>query len=227
MSKLKDINELFPSVFEEDSDHGDSKHCNINRNGYFYHVTQQCWNHRNFYSFDAARYRDSLIKSTCKTHNVLLVMNVIMPNHTHEVFYSPDFSNIQAVIQIVNSKTSHFISNERRNIYGKETAKVFQFRPVYTPILNRNQFFYLIYYLYHNYDFLREANKDVPLSCFEMWKQKNAKEYYLQVFDKLFDLNIYEILKYCSELNKEEYQKLGNKLFKRFEESDKQLFSKN
>lgn len=223
--EIKNLESIFPGIEDNsNNNHGDSKHGNINKDGYIYHITQQCWNHKNYYSFESARYRDYLLKNICSKTGIVPLINVTMPNHSHDVLYSKDFSKIQSLYSLLNCRVSRFVKKDRQTILNKETALVFQQRPTYTPVENRSQLFYLVYYLFHNDDFLRESGKVAPYSCFADWAKGNFSGYNPSFFEKLFGLSVTDIINLCNTLSKEEFRAYGIKKYAKYENKDAILF---
>lgn len=227
MSNANSLTNIFSISEELTGIHGDSKRCNIDKTGYIYHITQQCWNHRNLFSFDAARYRDNMFKILGRKNGVVSLFNVVMPNHTHDVVYAQNFDDIQKVFILTNSRVAKFICKDRVQKLSKETPAVFQNRPVYTKISSRNQLFYLAYYLYHNPDFLKVENKGIPYSCFEEWQKGNYSGYKTETLEKLFAMPITKILELCKTLDKDSFRRKGNDLYEKYEAEDAILFTRS
>lgn len=207
---------------------GTAKNHNIETNAVFYHVIQQVDNRINLFSIDSAKHRDLLMKSVCQNMGILPIMNVIMPSHTHDVFLTDDVKKIGIMLRNVNRGTSVFIQKERLLKYGKKPDKVFSRYPGFKPIKSREQFFNLIKYLYDNPSYLKSQGLFVPYSCFDYWEKGYYKPYDINVFQKLFELTIEDIIKYCKELDKVQFSQLAKKLFGNDSAKyNNQIFKKN
>lgn len=126
----------------------------VDKAGHFYHVTQQGYSYGVTFSLNGAKHRMHLLYSICSRYRVMPLCNVVMPTHTHDIFYSDDFRNISKVMQSVNTSVSKFIHRERIANGRKDTDPVFASYPYYERIKDREHLFYTFKYLYENFEFL-------------------------------------------------------------------------
>lgn len=193
---------------------GTSKNRLIDRNGIFYHVIQQTDNRTNLFSGDAARHRDGLLKNMCPGLGIVPIINVIMPTHTHDVFLTDDVEKIRFLFRNLNRGTFVFIRNERAEKFRQSIQTVFANQPGYVVIKTREQFFCLIKYLYDNPAYLRQNGEFIPYSCFDAWEKGYFKPYKIELFYQIFGIKIEEILKYCHDLNKDEFYSFAKEKYR-------------
>lgn len=190
---------------------GTSQNGLVEPNGILYHVIQQTDNRTNLFSLEAAKHRDWLIKNACPEYEILPVINVIMPTHTHDVFLTNDVKKISAMLKNVNRGTAVFIRKERELKYKQKTQEVFAKYPGFVAIKNRLQFICLIKYLYDNPAYLKASGDFVPYSCFDAWEKGYFKPYNMQVFNQILNKDIAEILPLCKKMNKEQFREYAEK----------------
>ena len=132
-------------------------------------------NRSSLFSSDSARHRDSLLKSTCLRMGIEPIINVVMPNHTHDVFLTDDVTKISDLYKCINRGTAVFIKNEKLKKFNQSIQRVFNPSLGFVVIKNRRQFFELIKYLYDNPSYLKESGEFVPYSCFDLWEKRYFK----------------------------------------------------
>ena len=182
----------------------------LDRTGRFYHVTQQCYSFGNTFSLNSAKYRTHLLHEICRKNKVIVLCSIVMPTHTHDVFYSSEFSNIQHTVQAVNTAVSKYISKERN--YSKKEP-VFADLPSYERISDKSHLFYLFKYLYENPQYLKKEGKHVPYSCFDQWEKNYFKPYKTEAYKLLFNKELSEIVQMCMNMSKEEFFKESERLY--------------
>lgn len=145
--------EKFDFLFQEEQSSFRSYSKKIDRSGHFYHVTQQGYSFGNTFSLNSAKYRMHMLDELCRRNKVLPLCNIVMPTHTHDIFYSEDFRNIQKTLQTLNTAVSNFITAEKETV-RKYKEPVFSNHPSYEVIKEKEHLFYLFKYLYENPQYL-------------------------------------------------------------------------
>lgn len=191
-----------------------SKDSQIDKSGNFYHVTQQGYNFSSIMSLNAAKYRQHMMIKLCEDNGVIPLCNVIMPNHTHDLFYAEKFDSIPKVMKILNSLVTRFSIKERDTKGQKSLEKLFMGLPSYERVADKSHLFYLFKYFYDNPAYLKETRQFVPFSCFDMWEKGYYKPYMEKVYILLFNKELSEIIEMCKTLSKDQFRIESERLFK-------------
>lgn len=186
----------------------------IDKSGNFYHITQQGYNYGSIFSPSTAKYRQHMMIKFCQDNGVLPLCNVIMPNHTHDLFYSEKFENISKILKILNSAVTRYAHNEKASKGQTNHERLFAGAPSYERIKDKAHLFYLFKYFYDNPAYLRNENQFVPFSCFDMWEKGYYKPYSEKAYIVLFDKKLSEITDMCRTLTKEQFLQESKSLFK-------------
>lgn len=185
----------------------------VDKTGNFYHVTQPTYNRNNYFNNTTAKYRDRLLKSLCEKYNVIPLCNVIMPSHTHDLFFCKDFCDIEKLLKSLNTRVAKFIKQERIRDGKNITERIFDTSPAYKRIDNLGYLFFLFKYFYDNPQYLRKNNQFVPYSCFDMWEKGYYKHYQEKLYEKLFSKSLEDICKLCKQLDKKDFHKVASDLY--------------
>ena len=192
---------------------GTSKKHNIETNAIVYHVIQQTNNRYNLFAVSTAKHRDALFKDICAKNGVIVLANVIMPTHTHDLVACSDISRIKKVCCYTNRGTSVFIRKERENKEIFCPDKIFSSGPAYVAVKSRNQLFCLLKYLYDNPLYLEKNKESAPYNCFEKWKQGYTKPYDVALLERILGLNLQFMLEKFETLGSREFSAYSWKLF--------------
>lgn len=208
-----DILTSLDNLFAEDRNSFTSKSPLLDKEGHFYHVTQQGYNYNSIFSLDIAKYRTHMMFNLCEKNHVIPLCNVIMPNHTHDLFYCQSFADIAKVMRLLNSLVSKSVKREKSLNNRKHYDPVFMTLPSYERISEKRHLFFLFKYFYDNPKYLKEEGKFVPFTCFDMWEKEYYKPYKEQAFRILFDKSIKQITDMCSSMTKEQFMTASQQLF--------------
>jgi len=205
---------------------GISTRRNVDENWKFYHVVQRAYRRYHILIGNTAWYYHSLTESKCAKYGVLIVCQVIMSNHIHEILYSEDVMNISRLKQMAGSKVSVFMNKTRLENKKKPLEHLFDSRPGFVPIKNRVQLLITLKYIWDNDLELRKIGEKASYSSFENWKAGNGKEPAVNEVAALYGLKLSELYELLGKDKKEvlafaEQFKTGE-----FSEIDKELFQK-
>ena len=170
---------------------GNFRKGNVDKSWRFYHVTQQTLRNRNLLLGDVGWYYHKEICNRWPSYNVLLICQVVMPNHIHEIYYTEDVFNIVKLRQISARTTSTFMKKvQRQKNYDKIAEKLFERSPGYAPIKDSCQFLIALKYIKDNDLYLRETGSKAPYSCFDDWDKNNFKEFAVDGLESIFEMSI-------------------------------------
>ena len=182
---------------------GNFKKGNVDPSWYFYHVVQQTYRNRNYLLGDVGWYYHKEICNRSSKYGVLLVCQVVMPNHIHEVYYTEDVRNISKLRQVAARTSSNFMKRlQKQKNYEKIGERLFERNPGYIPIKDSCQILTVLKYIKDNDKYLRAAGSKAPYSCFDDWDKKNYKDYAIEYLEALLDMNaerLNEVLKLDSD----------------------------
>ena len=202
---------------------GSTARRNIDKTGYCYHTITKAWGNDNIYSLEVARYRQELLCKLCKEKHIAILFSVTMPNHTHEVFITPDWETLAQTIRLLNTQVSRYIKKDKKARGRKVTEgmKVFTAYPTYIIVKDICYLFFLGKYIFDNPGHLKKEGKVVPDSCFWMFEKGYFKEPYDKaLYKKLFDLEPSEILNHYQTKTKEEIFAFAKVQFRNWTEDD-------
>ena len=223
------IDILKRSGSEPDSDNvGSTARRNIDKTGYCYHVITKAWGNDNIFTSEAAKYRHSLLCKLCSDRNVTIVFSVTMPNHTHDVFFTPDWETLAEIIRLLNSQVSRFIKKEmaKRGRRISENTKIFEDYPSYVIVRDIKYLFFLGKYLFDNPAYLKEEGRIVPYSCFWMFEKSYFRDPYDKtLYKKLFGMEPPELLEFYQTKTKAEVKAFADMHFQNWtEKENRKLF---
>ena len=164
---------------------------NVDTSWRFYHVVQQTFRNRNYLLGDVGWYYHKDICNRWPSFKVLLICQVVMPNHIHEIYYTEDIRNISRLRQVAARTTSAFMKkvHKQRN-YDRIGEQLFERNPGYVPIKDSRQFLTVLKYIKDNDRYLRETGSKAPYSCFDDWDRKNYKEFATEGLETIFEMSI-------------------------------------
>lgn len=165
----------------------------------FQHVVQQTYNRKKLFYPGGAAFYENKIKSLCPEYDAVLVCQVVMPTHTHEIFITKDIRKLSAMRGIACRATTRYIKNEFREKGYEIPSKVFAPYPGYVAIRNRSQLLGTMKYIRDNDDFLQKTTENgkpckAPYSCFEHWRHGHYKPFFVQGLETLFGLKPEELV---------------------------------
>lgn len=193
-------------IGERDNEVGTTSKGKIDKTGTFYHVTSHSFNDEKIYGFNSALYRENLLFSACKRHNVQLIFSTVQPTHSHDVFMCNKIEDIMGVMRETNHKVSHYLMTNNPKHYSIPGIKVFQERPAYQKVSTFQHLLFLAKYLYDNGENLRKQGKKVPYCCFDELERGFFNNYPKELYPALFQIEISEIIKNCKEMSKDEFR---------------------
>ena len=167
---------------------------NIEKDAHVYHVITKSNDGGGIFYREAGDYRHTLMCRLCDEMGVTILFSVTMPNHTHDVFLTPDWELLTKVMKILNTNITKFLRKRNPGKY-KSGLRIMCRYPAYVPIRTVADLFYVGKYVYDNPAHLRAEGKYIPHTCFWMF----AKDYFPAGYDgsvyrKLFNLSPPEIL---------------------------------
>ena len=165
----------------------------------FQHVIQQTYNRKKLFYPGGAAFYENKIKSLCPDYDVVLVCQVVMPTHTHEIFISRNIEQLSAMRAVACRTTSQFIKNEFREKGYEVPSKVFARSPGYVAIRNRPQLLGTLKYIRDNDVYLQKTSENgkpckAPYSCFEHWRYGHYKPFFIKGLESLFGISAQELV---------------------------------
>lgn len=216
---------------EKNESVGTFKNGKINNDYCFQHVIQQTYNRKKLFYPSGAAFYENKIKSLCAEYGIVLICQVVMPTHIHEIYYVEDIKKLSKMRAIACRSTSAFIRNEFKEKRYEVPSAVFERRPGYVAIKNRRQLLIALKYLRDNDLYLQKMTENgkpckAPYSCFEHWRHGHVKYFFTDGLSSLFGLSLQELMDLLdSEMNRvmeiadkfktREYQKQDEQIFKR------------
>lgn len=205
---------------------GLSNQGNVDKNWKFYHVSQQAYRRYHILTGNTAWFYHSLMESSCSKYGVLIICQMIMSNHIHEILYTEDVSNISKLKAMVGSKTSISMNKSRLEIKKKPFDHLFSGRPGFVPIRNRVQLLITLKYIWDNDLELRKHGEKAPYSSFENWNGGNTKDRGANEVAALYGLNLSELYNLLGKEKKEVHEFAKQFKVKEYAEMDRKLFRK-
>jgi len=205
---------------------GTSKNNTVEKNYRFYHVIQRAFRRLNILGGNTAWYYHTLIEANAAKYDVLVICQMIMPNHIHEIFYTNDISNISKLKAIAGRQTSVQMNRTRAADNKRLINHLFDSRPGFVPIDGRQQLLVTMKYVRDNDAFLREKGDRAPYSCFDYWEKGEFKKYGVSAVSKLYGLTPVELMNLLNK-DKEEVLRFASTFnTKEIIEADRKLFLK-
>lgn len=205
---------------------GISTRRNVDANWKFYHVVQRAYRRYHILTGNTAWYYHSLTESKCAKYGVLIVCQVIMSNHIHEILYSEDLMNISRLKQMAGSKVSVFMNKNRIENKKKPLEHLFDSRPGFVPIKNRVQLLITMKYIWDNDLELRKIGEKASYSSFDNWKDGNEKNRIANEVAALFGLKLSELYELLGKDKKEVLVFTEQFKTAEYSEMDRELFQK-
>lgn len=202
-----DINQIAKSYIDTNrlatESAGTFRKGDVDRSYRFYHVIQQTYNGRRFFTSPVAAYYHSCIVNQCPAHNVVLLCQVVMPTHTHEIFYTEDMMNISRMRANACRATTMIVKKELRAKGYSIPERVFQRFPGYVPIRSGAQMLYTLKYIRDNDLYLKAADAFAPYSCFKYWEKGYFKGYCMDMLEEVIGIKTPELLALIGQDKKE------------------------
>jgi len=203
---------------------GNFKSGTIDRNWRFYHVVQRTYNSRNLLTPAVGTFYNNSLNRQCVEKGVVLLCNVAMPTHTHEVFFTEDVELISEARRIAHRGLSAAIRNELKSKGYSVPKRVFDLNPGYIAIKNRIQLLNTLKYIWENDQSLLRDNQRPAYSCFYHWEKDNCKSQCVEIFEVLFDTSIKTLMNVFNEGNRS-YREFANRFKqKKYLEEDRIIF---
>ncbi len=199
---------------------GISRHGTIEKNCFVYHTITNTWSKRNLFFFDVSKYRHDLLCKLCEKQGVTILFQATMGNHSHEVFLTPDWDTLAAVIRVLNLNVSKYIRKHYADKV-KTCNRIFDEDVAYIAVKEISYLFYLGKYIFDNPSYLVEEGQRAPFSCFWMFEKNHfVAGYDAGIYVKLFGLEPPEIFRIYSSMTKKEVLEYSNTRFADWTEED-------
>ena len=191
----------------------------------FYHVIQRTYCGRNLFTPSSAAYYHNNVFKQCPQHHVTPICAVVMPSHTHEIFYCDDVRDISSVRKAACRASTVQIKADLRSKDYSVPSRIFDRKPGYVAIKNRRQLLITLKYIKDNDQYLQTKNSKAPYSCFEYWEKDFFRHYCLEMLESLFGItkaeliellrkDKSEVLKFADRFNTEKYKKEDYSIFR-------------
>jgi len=174
---------------------GTFKSGTVDRNWRFYHVVQRTYNSRNLLTSAVGTFYHNSLEKQCVNNGVVLLCDVAMPTHTHELFFSEDVNWISEARRVAHRAVSVSIRNELKNKGYSVPKRVFDANPGYIAIHDSTQLFNTLKYIWDNEQSLIKENLRPAYSCFYQWEKENYKSQCVEIFEVIFEADIKTIIK--------------------------------
>jgi len=205
---------------------GISSQGNVDANWKFYHVVQRAYRRYHIFNGSTAWYYHSLTESKCSKYGVLIICQMIMSNHIHEILYAEDLKSISRLKAMAGNRTYAFMDKNRLASNKKSLEHLFDSRPGYVPIRNRVQMLVTLKYIWDNDLELRKIGEKASYSSFENWKDGNTKDLGANEVATLYGLKLSElyellgrekkaVLAFAEQFRTKEYAEIDRKLFRK------------
>ena len=191
-------------VCPEESRIGTSSAGNIDKTGVVYHVITTSWRKKWLFDAELASYRQDLLCELCLKRGITILFSATMPTHTHEVFITPSWEDLSAVMRTLNSNIAKYVKRHMPDRM-KGRRSIFSPDPVYIMVTDIEFLFYLGKYIFGNCQHLKDEGKNVPDSCFWMFEKGYFPEpYNAAAYTTLFDISPTDLLElYRTKTNSE------------------------
>lgn len=203
---------------------GNSKNNTVEKNYRFYHVIQRAFRRLNILGGNTAWHYHTITESKSAEYDVLVICQMIMPNHIHEIFFTNDVANISKLKAVAGRQVSTQMNRNRIADNKRPIDHLFDSRPGFVPIENRQQLLITMKYIRDNDDFIRDKGDRAPYSCFDYWEKGDFKNYGIETVASLYGLSSHElmnwlnkdrteVLRFASSFNTKDIIKEDRKLF--------------
>lgn len=173
---------------------GTFKKGTVDRNWRFYHVIQRTYNSRILLTPSVGTFYHNSLQRQCIENKVVLLCNLAMPTHTHELFFTEDVEWISEARRVAHRSLSAAIRNDLKSKGYSIPKRVFDLNPGYVAIQNRIQLFIILKYIWDNDRSLIKDNQRPAYSCFYQWEKENYKSQCVEIFEILFNTDIKSII---------------------------------
>ncbi len=193
---------------------------NIDKTACFYHVVSKSFNGGTIFNWESASYRHNLLCRRCDSAGIKIVFSLTMPSHTHDVFLTPSWDALVAVLKTVNSNVAQQLRKSDPKKF-KPGIRIFRRYPAYIPVRDIVQLFCLGKYIYDNPTYLADKMKSAPDSCFWMFES----DYFVSGYDRklytsLFGLTPKEIFDIYKRYSSSEVAKFAIERFSKWTKDD-------
>ena len=178
---------------------GLSNRGNVDRSWRFYHVVQRAYRRYHILTGNTAWHYHSLTESSCSRYGVLIICQVIMPNHIHEILYTDDVRNISRLKGMAGNKVSISMNKARVENKKKPLEHLFDSRPGFVPIKSRVQLLITMKYIWDNDLEMRKQGDKASYSSFESWNNTSSKNTGADIAASLFGLKLSELYELLSK----------------------------
>lgn len=222
---MPDIFENYISVLKKEKEEiGTFRNGKIDFNCRFQHVIQRAYRRRNLLSGEVGWQYHTVIESKFPEYEVLLLCQVVMPNHVHEIYYAPDVRNISKFRAAACRQATVIMKHYRASKNQSPVERLFDPDPGYVAIKNTRQLLITMKYLRDNDKYLRETGEKVPFSCFEYWEKQYYKPYPADLMSELFGFPFSKLCGYMNMEMKDVVRVADTYLSDRIVERDKKVF---
>lgn len=225
------LKEFISTQEEKNENVGTFKNGKINHEYCFQHVIQQTYNRKKLFYTSSAAFYENKIKSLCAEYGVVLICQVVMPTHIHEIYYVEDIRQLSRMRAVACRSTSAYIKKEFKEKGYEVPSVVFEKRPGYVAIRNRRQLLITMKYIRDNDLYLQKMTENgkpckAPYSCFEHWRHGHVKFFFTEGLSSLFGLSLQElidlldsdmskVMEFADRFKSKEYLKQDEQIFKR------------
>ncbi len=193
---------------------------NIDKTACFYHVITKSFSGGSIFSWESSSYRHTLLCRQCEKRNIKIIFSLTMPSHTHDVFLTPSWEDLVAVLRTVNGRTAQYMRLTDPKKF-KKGVKIFRKYPAYVPVRDVVQLFCLGKYIYDNPSHMKNGVKSAPDSCFWMFEADHFVDGYDRgLYTALFGLSPKEIFQIYSGSTSKEVSAYALKRFANWKTED-------
>jgi len=205
---------------------GTSKNNTVEKNYRFYHVVQRAFRRLNILGGNTAWYYHTLTEANATKYDVLMICQMIMPNHIHEIFFTNDVSNISKLKAVAGRQASTMMNRNRAADNKRPIDHLFDSRPGFVPIQDRQQLLVTMKYIRDNDDFIRAKGDKAPYSCFDYWEKGEFKNYGIASVADLYGLTPARLMNLLNKEKEEVLRFATTFSTKENSEADRKLFLK-
>ena len=212
--------------YADNSNVGTALKKNIDKRGLCYHVITQSWDKKAIFNKDVASYRHNLMCKLCSDRGIVILFSVTMPNHTHEVFLTPNWETLSAMITSLDGNVAKYIRRHDKDGRLKSKRMIFDYCPKYVIVKDIVYLLYLGKYIYDNPAHLKAEGRVIPDSCFWMFEKGHfVVPYDEKMYEKLFGLTYAQILELYATKTKSEVLEYARQLYADWtDEDNKRMF---
>jgi len=188
---------------------------NIDKAGFCYHVITQSWDKKTIFNREVASYRQNLLCRLCTDRGIAILFSVTMPNHTHEVFLTPAWKTLSAMVTTLNGNVSKYIRmHDKEDGRLRNRRRIFDYCPKYVIVKDLAYLLYLGKYIYDNPAYLKAEGRAVPDSCYWMFEKGHfVVPYDERIYAQLFGLTYVQLLELYSTNTKTDVLEYAKRLY--------------